>query len=430
MTEGIAERLTGSVVGTVAPVDEILHSPYTGRVCIAKARAHNTRPTLGYDGRHYGVGVGFTRSEAYGAAIMEAVERSCMTLSTSTAVVRASVAELERRKVGHVAPGRLCHFLDEQYARENFPLSRPPAVEEDCLWLCGADLSDGGEILVPAEYCVDVPARASTWWQVTSSGLGAGSSPDAACLSGVLELVERDAVMAAWHQRIELPFIDVMSEGRSRLRQIVEERVEPSGLRCWFLDLSGVHGIPTCLALVWGILRGRKIYGIGSAAHLSWYVAIEKSLREALGMHYTATRFVALGRDRRMASDEIRSFADRVVYYLDTCHQVHLDRLTERSGEETAMHELDVLADPTDPSMALRWLRNRLGQLGRQLIAVDLSPYGGEMLGAHVYRVISPDLIPLNASHLAMPLRLERMYPDGMNRGVTEGLRNPPHPIT
>src|SRR5262249_15974708 len=81
-----------------------------------------------------------------------------------------------------------------------------------------------------------------------SSGLAWGPGLARAVLVGLLEVVERDAFMITWYNRLSLPRLDWRSD--PALVAFERRYFAPSGLDYAVVDLSIFLDVPTALALV------------------------------------------------------------------------------------------------------------------------------------------------------------------------------------
>jgi ribosomal protein S12 methylthiotransferase accessory factor len=162
-----------------------------------------------------GFGRAMTYRDAEAVAILEAFERQ------AGAPDRQVLTTTSRRDLGSAAidPTTLGDYTDRQRAAPGFRLRR---YDEDAPmdWVWGHRLRDGQPVLVPAEigfwryrYPADQDASQPTasFFEDSSSGSALGGSFEEASLHALLELVERDAFLLAWHRACPLPAIDPTS---------------------------------------------------------------------------------------------------------------------------------------------------------------------------------------------------------------------------
>lgn len=154
-----------------------------------------------------GWGKGMTLSGALLTAVGEAIERYAPSLPDPERIVWARPADLDG---AFLDPRCFTLYSDAQYARDGFPFRR---FDSDVPhpWVRGTWLSSGAAVWVPAVFAflslTLYPEQQIC--QGTSNGLAASTDPDDAALRAILELIERDAFMAAWltgcpGQRVEL----------------------------------------------------------------------------------------------------------------------------------------------------------------------------------------------------------------------------------
>ena len=144
-------------------------------------------------------GKGLTLAAARLSALGEACERYAGACIDLERIVRASRAELDDPSID---PVDLVLFAPHQY--DELPYSRwDPATALD--WVHGVRLHDGARVAVPAlatfmHYHVRRPQE--YLFPITSNGLAAGPSFREAALAALLEVIERDAFIIGWLQRL------------------------------------------------------------------------------------------------------------------------------------------------------------------------------------------------------------------------------------
>ena len=124
----------------------------------------------------------------------------------------------------------------------------------------------------------------------TSSGLACGATLEEAVLAGLLELVERDAFMLVWHNRLSLPLLDWSAD--PEVVELDRRYFAPTGLDYSAVDLSVFLDVPTVLGVVHGPPAQLGALGVGAASAPTVAGAWRKALAEA----FSVQRWV---RDRR-----------------------------------------------------------------------------------------------------------------------------------
>ena len=178
-----------------------------------------------------GWGKGLTPADAVGSALGEAIERYSASLPDPDRIVWARLEDLE----GDVLDPRLVPLYSEaQYARAGFPyVPFDPAVRHP--WVSGRRLENGAEVWVPAVFAFLSLGigHENLISQGTSNGLAAATDHDDAAWRAVFELVERDAMMAAW------------MTGAPGRRIVVDDTLEPALASV----LRGVEGLGVSVEL-------------------------------------------------------------------------------------------------------------------------------------------------------------------------------------
>lgn len=175
-----AERALDDHVGVVTEVGEAESFP----VPYYLARACETGGFSDASAARDAAGVAPDWDSAFMKALGEAMERYCAGVYRADDFVTGTPAELE----GTVGPGAfVCR-------------SEPDGGEIP--WVHGEDLATGEGALLPAEF-VHFPPPSRRHRPALTTGLGLGNSGVEALLSGLYEVVERDAAMLSWYSTFE-----------------------------------------------------------------------------------------------------------------------------------------------------------------------------------------------------------------------------------
>jgi ribosomal protein S12 methylthiotransferase accessory factor len=198
-----------------------------------------------------------------------------------------------------------------------------------------------------------------------------------------------------------------------------------------FIDLTEVHGVPVVVGVARGRLPGRDVYAVGGGSALDLPTAVWKAARELAAFYASARRDVAVGADRP-APEAVTTFIDHRRYYGDPAQHHELGFLFE----DRAWATVPVLwpDPPTSPAGELRRLSRLLRERRIRTYALDLTP-GEAPLDLFCYKVVSPELIPLDFDHRARHVNKERLLAEPTRRGwrpdrpALEELNHAPHPF-
>jgi ribosomal protein S12 methylthiotransferase accessory factor len=429
------------VIAALPPRLRLAVSPYTGIVGSVEECLHGTadpplfqatcRLTAGEEilgaplGHLFSVGgAGASRGEAAGAAVGEALERY-----SATYVPREKLVVATARELGSAAvePSGFGLFSERQLASPGFPFRRFTA-ETRIAWVESRELPDGGPAYLPAELVYlgratigdDLPVGYST-----SSGIACDERPEVATVKALLEVLERDAFMLVWSNRLSLPLISVDDS----LPGV--EAFERAGLRFAGVDLSVVHRLPCVLGVVRAPDPVPGALGVGAAAAPTVGRAWWKALAEAFSVRSAGVKLSLLdpdGGDRPVVSfeDHIRRYAD---------HQAakaagFLDTSTERSSPGSVA--------PLEGDCPAEWLPalcRRIEAAGGRAYAVDVTAPDVAELGVSVIRVVAPGLLALDTADSARFLGGRRLYEAAVALGLRpapageDDLNPDPHPF-
>ncbi|CAL9379923.1 TOMM precursor leader peptide-binding protein [Streptomyces sp. enrichment culture] len=316
-------------------------------------------------------------------------------------------------------------------------------------WVWGWSLRDGRARPVPeilAYY--HKPGIEHRFVQESSNGCASGGSLEEAVLSGLMEVLERDAFLLAWHGRQPLPEIDPATSTDPRTRFMVE-RMALYGYRARFFDTRITFPVPVVTGVAERFDGGPARMCFGAGASLDPEAALAAALCEiATDSVQLLQRF---RRDeaayRAMAADftRITSLHDHPLVYAVPDMGRFADFLL-RPAPGTA--------PPPEPRevAALRWDRadgtgpdvrddllaavEAVTEAGFDVVVVDQTAPEQRALGLHTVKVLVPGLLPLDfgwsrqrARHLPRmftALREAGLRPDDL----TPADLNPgPHPF-
>jgi oxazoline/thiazoline synthase len=251
--------LTGTirVLNDEPPVESLLFRAYAGAV---RARVPRSLRGLATDDTEPAWGTGLTVSQARTRALAEAAERRALYWRDGERVTRASHRSLGPRALH---PDVLQGFSAMQHAAPGSdPRTPPPPFDDDAeIWWMLARADPAGHFFRP-----------------TGNGCAAGATLEAACLAGLLELIERDAAAIWWYNRLVRPGVDLAAFEHVLVRAL-ERATRRLGRTLVALDLTHDLGVPVFAALSWRLAPpARPLHGFG--CHLDAGTALLHALRE------------------------------------------------------------------------------------------------------------------------------------------------------
>ena len=204
------------LTGVIRSVGETLAAPDEHRLVSIGCELADGGPTIaesldGYTGSEH-----WRREVAEAAAMGEAIERYSGSFVPAERLVVATSEEFGRRAVD---PERFALFSDAQY--ENRALSvRRFRRDTPVSWVDGFALPGGEPVSISRRSSSTCPGGGELTGEArigyaTSSGLACAATLEEAVLVGLFELVERDAFMLVWHNRLSLPLARVGRRSRA-----------------------------------------------------------------------------------------------------------------------------------------------------------------------------------------------------------------------
>lgn len=407
------KRLVDPHIGVISDLGETPPIPGEPRLHLMGARLaaiDRLYPIFAFDPAAGGTSL--DPIEAQVRACGEAVERYCGFLYTPD-------PELYRRH-GDL-PGRALDPADwprctaAEYALEGNPLS-PPDPEQRYHWVPAWSLLKQEEIFVPAlqtyiAYMPEDPRELAIF--PNSTGLAAGSCLETAALSGLCEVLERDAFILTWCKRLEAPRLTVPPEWTEVIER--RRRVERCGMEVELHALLHEEAPAKILALIFDRPGGPVPVSCGLGVAIDPRRAVAKAIDEAVQSR--RAQIDTMYHDEMPVPErpeEVCSLEDHVAYYLEPERLEAFDFL--RSAKEIPATSLPTLPDAS-PTAALAHLVKRLGAQGCEVIRAEITSPDVEEAGFKVVRVIVPGLLPLAHGHSMRFLACPRWqsYPGPIN---------------
>lgn len=356
-------------------------------------------------------GAGETLEAALASTIGETVERYCTLFYDKQRMVRGSFRELGDLAV---SPERLRLFSRQQVEARS--TGRLAYFDEDSRihWAWGWSLTEDRPRLVPAGFVYlsyradpDEPAIGSN----ASTGLAAGLTLEAAALSALYEVVERDSFALSWlrrHARCKLRIDDPGLQEKLRTSFAVDR----PDVSVQFFDLTTDLQIPT----VFVVLRRPAEFGpalcVAASSRLNPRDAARKCLLE-LGQALPYVRSL-LPRFKSWAPkddfSDLTSFDHHMMIYVKRPELI--SRAMAFYDEIGGEAPLSSLADHSTGRIKgdLERCIGLLRQAGYEVIVADVTTPDIREAGFRVVRVLVPGLVPLHGDHNFPYLGVSRLY--------------------
>jgi ribosomal protein S12 methylthiotransferase accessory factor len=308
------------MTAATAIVDWVLSTPLIDGVFFGSSDGETEGPPIcavAVAGQLRGYGKGLTQSQALASAVGEVLELQAAAQPDPTRLILAPFADIAAQAFD---PRWLCLYSPMQYQRPLFPF-KPFDPLQPIHWIQGRWSDTGERVYLPAfaVYLSDQLAPEALC-QVTSNGLAAGISYEAARDHAVLELYERDAFLLSWLAQLPKTKVDPLQLPPSTAHII--EHLQTRGARTEVYLLA--EGPPALVALAVGIGDGIEwpAYTLGLGAAQNSGGAIEKAILE-LGQ--TSPSLARIWRRQETSvparPQDIKTLREHALYYCDPSHR-------------------------------------------------------------------------------------------------------------
>ena len=350
-----------------------------------------------------GVGKGITEDAAMMGAIGESIERYCAMQPDYDSIVEASADELGSSAI---PPPEFVLYSAAQYENGEIPY-RPFRSGARMGWVRGRSLPDGGEVFVPASMAY-LGYVGEQLCHNTSNGLAAGPSIDAAVLGGLCELIERDAFLIAWMNKLPVP--EVLFGETHEAANAIRAHYTNLGVEIRVFDVT--TDIPVYVMMAFAIDRSGRgpsaVVGLGCS--LDPEEAVMKALLELCQGRVSETwRYRKRKPEERILSFEgVRHLEDHGAIYAEPYMLDELDFLLATS-RRTMLAQLPDLSCG-DVEADLGRCVELLGKAGSRAAYVDLTTPDVTPFGLHVVRAVATKLQPIHFGYRRERLGGERVF--------------------
>lgn len=386
------------------------------------------------------VGISKNRNEAASKMIGEFCERYFLTLYRNKNLLRSSVGALKKKHIPALPLDLLAGFSEKQKEEKRNLRWNDASVFrwEKCL-----RVSSGEPVYIPADivywnYQRDIESGEPTLREHNTNGCGGYFTKEGAILSGLYELIQRDAFLYWYLNTLTPPKIDPESVSDETFRLIFEES-KRYGITVHCLNMTIDTQIPSVAVILENRLDScGPHFAMGGGCEANPERALRRAAEEAWSIYLSAAQsayapkfllpelyalFCAMNVGQL---ERISLFANPLM----RSHYEFLIRGVEKKiGAFDFSYPTDFSSEKEELSIAVKHLE-RLGK-GYEIYAFLPEHHLLSKLGYVSARVIVPRLIPLYLYEANAPLgslRL-RMHPSKIGIAQTATPNNWPHPF-
>ncbi len=412
------KKLVSPYTGIIKQCYDLLHSVDDARAFYIGAEAAISDDILGVTCPNQNGGGDYEYEVALAAAIGETVERYSGIYLPKERFLFKTAKDLGTTAV---KPESFALFSDSQYSQNSFPF-KPFTSETKMHWVDGFCLPDGEPVCLPAPLVY-------LWWDdkemggdyigyTTSNGLACGPTLEEATLSALLELIERDAFMITWLNKLSLPLLDLDSD--TNIVAEIKQQLMPAGLQHSVVDMSVFCGIPTALGIVRNPHSDLAVLAVGAASATSMPDAVHNALLEAYQTRsWSRTKQLELPNiSFKPDFSDIQTFDDRILFYTKAQNAHYADFL-DASNVQIGFQELPPI-EGHSPLQHIVAITDCLKDQDLTVYAVDITSPDIKQAGFYVVKVICPELCSLNASYRYRFLGGKRLYHAAYQLGLRD----------
>ena len=377
-------------------------------------------------------GKGRTKAEATAGAIGEALEQYCGSQFDSSRIRRAALDGLGAEAI---APSEFVLHSEAQYAARHSPY-RQWSPSREIGWVTGRRVPDGAPVAVAASlvYTTRLYAEGEDFVApANSNGMAAGPDMETAVLNGLYELIERDAFLVYWMNRLPAAEVEYGADGG--LSSSIRAHYSRFGVELKIFHISTDLPAYVMMAIALDRTGDGPAALVGLGCHLDPGVAVLKASMEICQLrpgHVQRYRESPPG-DRLKQYSDVRSMDDHGLFLAIPEHLEELDFLLS-NGRREKLADLPARASTSAPA-DLERCAAALGEAGCQPVFVDVTTEDVAEYGLTVVRTLATGLQPMHFGHGLERLGGSRLFELPCRLGLasrpsTEADLNPcPHPL-
>ena len=379
-------------------------------------------------------GKGFDSSSSFLTSLGESVERMSGAFAffkEDLDICTGSYNSLQQAGRNAIAPEGLPLFAEEQYASSDF-FFQPFTDDTEFSWIKGYRLISQEEIWIPTQLVLFFYIQSIEEARIgysSSSGMASHIDEALAVMAGIIEIVERDALMLSWYANIPLRRVEVDRplSAKKANRALEHIKTLSGDVNFWLHDV-GFPELPAISATCLAPYYRKFAYQTGSAAGVDGEEAFCQALLE-YGQSELQLKSAMLAHQRQSMKAvkavfdsppdkplaEMRTFLEPIGYY---GYAEHAGRLKDffNSDDTAFLSELPNIKFKHSEER-LEYLKEILGRYDIDPIVIDCSH--GQMSQVKVVKVFIPELVQHHIS--AYPyLGHPRIYELPMKMGLKD----------
>jgi len=369
-------------------------------------------------------------------SIGEAIERYCLSVYDENDFILSNYAKIKKEAIN---PSDFGLFSETQYSKNNFNISRF-SVYNKLHWVWGYSLMKEKPVLLPACF-VFVPYKVKNEVffirESISTGAACGNTIEEAILSGIYEVVERDAFMIWWLNKLKMPRID-LSTVKNRENTELIAFFSTNEFQLEVVNITTDIKIPTFVSMLINKMGNEPLFILSANTCLDPNMCLLGAMEELFQGYNSVMRtfkeyknypYISQFNDVKTSNDHILLYTrkepilnlDFVLNFVENAYIQDFNEIENNSSE-------NVLGD-------IKTCVEIFKKKDIDILIVDITKSDVAEAGFSVVKVIIPGMQPLNIDHNYPYLGIKRLYEVPKILGYTQhttredDLNKFPHPF-
>lgn len=367
------------------------------------------------------------------SALLEALERySTMTPRGKRTKVYATYQEVMENAID---PRKFCLHEEKQRNEQGYELIQY-CDSLKINWVWGFSIRNHKPILIPEQiiyYDVEKFAdktKGSRFIYETSNGAAVGGSLQEAILYAIFEVIERDAFLVSWYNRLQLTEIDLGDDIENKNITLMHEMLKNQGYDIHFFDMTMENKVPS----IWGLMINPDKNALvksytAAGAHINPEKALEGAMIEVVTSLPIYEKLLPAQRKKayEMLNDskKVTKMEDHVLLYSIPEAVERFSFLFEKKNKKK-MSELYQYWYENVPSISLTQELNQIIEnilkYHEDIIVVNLENEVLSRQGLHAVKVVIPSMLTMTFGQQYRRLNYERI----LTGPVISGYRREP----
>lgn len=301
------------------------------------------------------------------------------------------------------------YFTESQIQNSNF-LSQLNNNKMKNFWYKGSTFDDD----IENQQSVFIPAGAFSFdhevalFSNTTNGWGAGTDLRSAFSAALYEIIERDAIMFSWwsgRDLLEIGIDELMQNSQEIVEYVSRLEFNPNNLKIRLHEtVLGDYAISASFQIGKEDSEDKIAYCLAGAYDPNIFIAAAKAIKELCGVYFKLKKnndFIDINKIN--FDEKILDFSDHINLYTRSEAQIFLNKFSHNVETEKIKNIPKPIAKSAEQINSIA-LKNGIRIVFCNMTMADIQP-----LNVYVVQIVSPDLLPLNSSHLVRPIGHKRL---------------------